>query len=32
MKCKNIPDTANVPSIMFEGPDKFHSYLAGNRV
>ena len=32
MKCKNIPDTANMLSVMFEGSDKFHNYLAGNHV
>ena len=32
MKCKNIPDIANMPSIMFKGSDEFHNYLAGNQV
>ena len=29
---QNIPDIANVPSILFKGSDKFHNYLAGNHV
>jgi hypothetical protein len=32
MKCKNVPDIASVPNILFEGANKFHNYLAGNHV